>query len=123
MNQNWARSEQIIWEELDGAALLVNPATGARWTLNATAAALWKLCDGRTSAEIARLLARSREEIAEFCAKFETLGLLTGARKLVPVPIDGATYRTCSTGPSFRPLGLGNGPRRRPGPSGISGPA
>ena len=125
---NWIQAKNVVWEEFcEGGALLVNPATGARWSLNATATALWKLCDGRNgTAELAALLERSRDEIALFCAQFGQMGLLTPAlispnshdRRAMP-----AMLARMSSAPSFKPMGLGNGPRRRPTSRGVSGPA
>ena len=120
---NWTRAENVIWEELDGSALLVNPGTGKRWSLNATAAALWKLCDGRLSlAEISASLSRPLDEIAAFCREFAKLGMLAPAPACAAP--SGATFRLALTRPpSFKPHGLGTGPRRRPSPTGSSGPA
>ena len=125
---NWTRAKNVVWEEFcEGGALLVNPATGARWTLNATATALWKLCDGRNgTAELAALLERSRDEIALFCAQFVQMGLLTPAlvsnSQRTPGSMPTALARL-SSAPSFKPLGLGNGTKRRPTARGVSGPA
>ena len=124
---NWTRAEYVVWDELDGEAMLVNPNTGARWTLNATALAVWKLCDGRRGvAELARMLDRSRAEIALFCQQFNQFGLLqpanvqTGAS---PAPLNAVLMRGKLTGaPAFKSFGLGNGPRRRPTARGVSGP-
>ena len=123
---NWTRAKNVVWEELGCGSLLVNPATGARWTLNATATALWKLCDGRYgSAELATMLDRSSAEIARFCEQFKQIGLLQPA--LVPVyahaSLDTIIVAKLASAPTFKPLGLGNGPRRRPTARGVSGPA
>src|ERR1017187_1282005 len=40
MAAKWTKAKNVIWEELDGGALLIDATTGARWALNATAAAL-----------------------------------------------------------------------------------
>ena len=126
---NWTRAKNVVWEEIfEGEALLVNPATGARWTLNATATALWKLCDGQVgTAELAALLARSRDEVAHFCAQFKQMGLLTPALVSTATRTRGSmtplTLSRMSSAPSFKPLGLGSGPRRRPSARGVSGPA
>ena len=125
---NWTRAKNVVWEEIfDGEALLVNPATGARWSLNATATALWKLCDGHIgTAELAALLARSRGEVANFCAQFGQMGLLTPALVSNSPRTPGSmptVLARMSSAPSFKPLGLGNGPKRRPSARGVSGPA
>ncbi len=55
MAGKWVRSDDVVWEELGGEVLLVHPRSGARWLLNATAGAIWKLCDGtRGAGELAR---------------------------------------------------------------------
>lgn len=112
MNKNWKRDDAIVCEELNGEALLVNAATGASWLLNASALAVWKLCDGRHPFS---------EEMAGMCRQFIQLGLLTEAPKLAA--INGTVYALRgSSMPSIRPLNLGSGPRRRPSPRGVSGP-
>jgi hypothetical protein len=68
MTTQWIRSNDVVWEDLDGEALLVRSSTGQRWTLNATAAGIWKLCDGGFDLSgLARRFSKvSRREIAEF---------------------------------------------------------
>lgn len=120
---NWTRAENIVCEELSGGALLVNPANGGRWSLNESAAALWRICDGRKgAAELARAIKCSQTQVAAFCAQFSELGLLkpalsgaTGTDSMIVM-----TYHHAA--PEFKLLGLGNGPRRRPTPRGVSGP-
>ena len=131
MATQWKRSQDVVWEELDGAVLLVNPATGMRCHLNAAAAAVWKLCDGRHSvSELAAAVARSCEEVVRVCRQLSQIGLLSGSPALagssalyndnscmrngLPVSLEGA--------PVFTLLGLGDGSRRRPSPRGNSGP-
>ena len=135
MATNWMRSSDIVWEDLNDEALLVDAKTGRQWSLNAAAARIWRLCDGsRGMAELAaafalatgRTLKRSKVEIHEFCSRFTSLGLL------LPVVSTGAasTFPNCAvamTGlevpPSVRPMNVGaSGPRRRPSPRGNSGP-
>jgi hypothetical protein len=126
MDTKWIRAHGVVWEELDGAALLVSPDSGACWSLNATAAALWKLCDGsRSPRELAAALGKSareaRVEIADFCQTFAKLGLLQPANAPVLVSKN-VVMRGVEDAPAFRVLGLGQGPRRRPSPRGNSGP-
>ncbi len=107
MSNLWIRSKNVVWEEVDGGALLVDPATGARWVLNAAAAAVWKLCNGTSVAG----------ESAAFCAALAGAGLLQPAAGLA------AESRMSVLGtPSFQALGAGHGARRRPSPGGVSGP-
>src|SRR5438067_618697 len=86
MGTNWKRAKEVVWEELDGEALLVNPKSGASWSLNATASMIWKLCDGtRGLGELASSLAKAsgrsasqaRREVAEFCERIAATGLLS----------------------------------------------
>ncbi|MEI6234685.1 MAG: PqqD family protein [Planctomycetota bacterium] len=117
----WTKSENVIWEELDGGALLIDTKSGSRWTLSAAAAATWKLCDGkRTLGEMAEVLCQKRAIIAEFCAQFEVLGLLKGQDVVCAAPI---VFSSANSSPfSFQSAGIGSSPRRRPSPRGNSGP-
>jgi hypothetical protein len=62
-----ARSEGIITKELDGEVLVYDAARDRAHCLNETAAAIWKLCDGQTTAsEIAeRMTGDGRPETGE----------------------------------------------------------
>ncbi len=44
-----ARSEKILWREVDGSVVLFHEDTGRAFALNETAARVWKLCDGALS--------------------------------------------------------------------------
>jgi hypothetical protein len=127
MTTQWIRSNDVVWEELDGEALLVSPSAGRRWTLNATATGIWKLCDGHLdlSGLAQRFSKVSRHEIAEFCALFGELGLLreSGASLPIQLTTGGTAFMSNQqTPPMFREVSLGSGPRRRPSPRGNSGP-
>ena len=114
----WARSEELVWEELDGEAVLVQPRTGRTWRLNAAAAALWRACDGTTQQLSAECMA--------FCRRLELEGLLTriGAPALdVSTPMfecSGTALRVSEL-PQLQELSFGSGPRHRPSPRGLSG--
>jgi len=118
MNTKWVRSTGVVWEELDGETVVVNPATGARWSLDAAATRIWKTCDGALGLrELAHDVA-ALSEITALCNALGRIGLLTQG---------GATEGTvCMSGlsvPGVRALGVGaSGPRRRPSPRGNSGP-
>jgi len=117
----WTRSENVVWEELDGCALLVDVKSGARWRLNAAASRAWKLCDGtRTLSEISKALRQSHASLADLCYQFTALGLL----RVEAIPAGAMTMaRSTENSPfSFQALGLGAGSRRRPSPRGNSGP-
>jgi len=134
MATKWVRSDDIVWEELHGEALLVSPATGRSWSLNAAAALIWKLCDGRGLSEMARAFAtasgcslrQSRRDILEFCTRVAEQGLLNAVdsgRSQPALSLPEAAFLSGLTAPPMlRPLGLVSGPRRRPSPRGNSGP-
>ena len=126
MATKWIRNTDVVCEELDGHALLVHSATGARWTLNATALSLWKLCDGtRTMQALANALNISarRDELERFTRALCGSGMLLGsgmADELASVPT--AHF---SVGSMLHADYLGKnlgGPRLRPSPRGNSGP-
>lgn len=125
MKSKLMRSDDVIWTDLADGALLVKPGA-ASCSLNSTAAAVWKLCDGRRSvSELARMIARPPKEISEFCRRILQLGLLRAdsCHSLAHESIAPALTTTFLTGPNFKSHNLGAGPRRRPTPRGISGPA
>ncbi len=107
MSDIWVRSSHVVWEEMDRGVLLVDPASGARWLLNAAAAAVWKFCDGT----------RAAGDAAAFCASMAGAGLLRPAASL-----SAACHMSVSGAPAFQTLGAGRGSRRRPSPGGVSGP-
>ena len=132
MAAKWTKATNVIWEELDGGALLIDARTGARWSLNATAAALWNWCDGRSSlddlaARLAqssrRTLCEARSEVRAFCTQFSERKLLAPASGM-PTTFPNATLAlsTLNAPASFTVRGLGHGPRTRPGPRGNSSP-
>lgn len=56
------RRSGMLIEELDGEALLSDPASGHTHRLNHTALAIWRQCDGRTSTrQIAETMTRAYE--------------------------------------------------------------
>src|SRR6185295_4580095 len=85
MKTNPVREAGIVWEELEGEALLVNPETKSSWRLNATATQIWRHCTGAHGlTELARAIARKTgaevrrvaSEVAAFCSRLEAAGLL-----------------------------------------------
>lgn len=116
----WTRSENVVWEELDEATLLVDARSGKRWSLDGAVSVAWKLCDGtRTIAELSRILRQSEDHIASMCAQLERKGLLIVCGAL---PGDSSSIVGFNSVDVIKPLGLGSGPRRRPSPRGVSGP-
>jgi len=131
MSAKWTRSDEVVWEELGDETVVVDPRTGARWSLNALASALWKRCDGSRSAdELAGALAKAsgrslravRMEIESFCRVLAGTGLLHAASAGLPLPVAARASGSFDRILSFRQLGLASGPRRRPSPRGNSGP-
>lgn len=138
MDRKWVRSDDIVWEDLDGQTLLVQPATGKRLVLNATASKVWQLCDGRCSlSELVNEFATIRNsslnglqrELAAFCEELAAMGLLirggtSSHAQLAAVDFNGVLKRSGLTpGLTVRPLHLSSsGARRRPSPRGNSGP-
>ena len=119
MTSQWARSEQVAWEELDGELLLVQAGTRRMWRLNAAAAAIWRACTGRVNACDGKAL-RLSSECAAFCRRLERKGLLTeiGAPAL---QYAGPALRSGGPLPQMQELSFGSGPRHRPSPRGLSG--
>lgn len=131
MSRHWIRSSDIVWEELDGEAVLVSPSAKRTWVLNPTASALWKSCDGCTPLEsIARNLARAgrhelskvKAELTAFCKMLEENGMLRPA----PCPVAVSGGAVCFYGPYVPPFvklqSAGVGFRGRPSSRGGSGP-
>ena len=132
MALKWTKATNVIWEELDGGALLIDARTGARWSLNATAAALWNWCDGSNTLNdlAARLAQSSRHTLREARADVRAFRRTFAAQNLLlPVPVSASaqssatlTFGALNAPARLTALGLGHGPRTRPGPRGISSP-
>jgi hypothetical protein len=131
MAAKWTKAENVIWEELDGGALLIDAQTGARWTLNATAAALWSWCDGantlndlaaRLAQSSRRTLREARREVHAFCARFSEQRLLALTNDSTIAVPQTTLFSALNAPASLNALGLGHGPRSRPGPRGNSSP-
>jgi hypothetical protein len=111
MTTRWMRTEQAVWEELNGEVVVVEPRNGRTWLLNAAAAQVWRGCDGEAR--------RFSADGAEFCRKLAALGLLCAAS----AELAGMGEVVSFSGlPTIRAQGFGTGPRRRPSPRGLSGP-
>jgi hypothetical protein len=131
MAREWIRSDEVVWEALDGETVLIQPRQGRTWLLNAAAAFVWRYCNGQTSStEIARYLshagrhqtARVAEDVRAFCAELEALGLLSTARPTAALVTVEMSFSGPYSPPRIRPRGFGVGPRHRPSPRGLSGP-
>ncbi len=56
------RNTTVLWRELDGEAVLLNPAAGCSYNLNQVGTIIWKLLDGKHSIEeIATAICQSYE--------------------------------------------------------------
>jgi len=133
MPGQWVRASDVVWEELDGEAVLVSSSTQRTWVLNSTASFVWKHCDGSTSLhDIARGLAaagcaemhRVRRDVTAFCQELASVGLLSPAHRLAHAAAAPAAvcFARSYLPPGIRvttTLGAGRG---RPSPRGISSP-
>ncbi|HEY6539358.1 MAG TPA: PqqD family protein [Ktedonobacteraceae bacterium] len=45
------RNPSVLWRELDGEAILLDPQAGCSYNLNPVGTSIWKLLDGQHSAE------------------------------------------------------------------------
>jgi hypothetical protein len=45
------RNPSVLWRELDGEAILLDPGVGCSYTLNPVGTLIWKLLDGQHSME------------------------------------------------------------------------
>ncbi len=41
------KNESVLWRELDGEAVLLNPAAGTSYNLNRVGTLIWKMLDGK----------------------------------------------------------------------------
>ena len=104
--RNLIRSQDVLWEELDGEAVLVSTRLNRAWHLNAVGTYIWKHMDGATSYEaIVNGLCRGKVELGRikhdvmaFCAELEREGLLARSAQLTP-------QAACNTGSTCAFLG------------------
>jgi Coenzyme PQQ synthesis protein D (PqqD) len=56
------RNETVLWRELDGEAVLLDPAEGCTYNLNRVGTLIWKLIDGdHTASDIASAICQEFE--------------------------------------------------------------
>ena len=88
-----ARRTDVVVHELDGEALIYDPQSGDTHRLNATAAFIWRHCDGHTDAEAMTRRMTDTYEVEYDCAlqhtgrmlsEFAAAGLLTPIGNRVP---------------------------------------
>ena len=134
MAVQWVRSKNVVWDEIDGEAVLVSTSEQKTWVLNATASIIWKCCDGtisiealarRIASECGREASRVKAELASFCREMEQRGLLMGGRASGAVYGESVPGSFCFKGFSLPPLikmeSLSLGIRGRPSPRSVSG--
>ncbi|HEY3324450.1 MAG TPA: PqqD family protein [Planctomycetota bacterium] len=132
MKSPWVRSADVVWEELDGQAVLVSTRTRKTWVLNAAGSFIWRCCDGSiTLDDIVRRLAGSRsadivrQEAAAFIAQLEQRGLLRTAPRAAVALAGNRGGSFCYSG-AMPPLitleTTSFGARRGPSPRNVSGP-
>ncbi len=56
------RSSSVLWRELDGEAILLDPQAGCSYNLNRVGTLVWKLLDGQHDTE---------DLVAAICAAYE----------------------------------------------------
>jgi hypothetical protein len=106
-----ARREEIITREVDGELLIYDRVRDKAHCLNETAAAIWKRCDGRTTArDIAESLARETPDADD--ERVVWLGLDELRRKHLladsgPWPQTNSGTSTLSRREAIRRIGLG----------------
>lgn len=62
MQQMLQRNTKILWRELEGEAVLLNPKAGCSYNLNHIGTFIWKMLDGNhTSEQIATAICESYE--------------------------------------------------------------
>jgi Coenzyme PQQ synthesis protein D (PqqD) len=59
------RNAAVLWRELDGEAVLLDPTAGCSYNLNHVGTFVWKLLDGKhTSQDIATAICETYDEVA-----------------------------------------------------------
>ena len=87
------RNAAILWRELDGEAVLLSPAAGSSYNLNAVGTFIWKLLDGKHSrADIATAICQIYEvEYEQALQDMEDIIVELCSNNLVnevPTPLD-----------------------------------
>ncbi|MEI6236641.1 MAG: PqqD family protein [Planctomycetota bacterium] len=131
---NLTCSNDIVWSPMDKGALLVRPADGTAWTLNAPAAFLWSFIESTPS--VAHLSnaavnvlgwsrARAEHEVRAFIDALNVHQLIVAA-PIAPVHSSHVSWSCAMALGDASPLiqlrTLGTNARRRPSPRGNSSP-
>jgi hypothetical protein len=132
MKAKWIRSNDVVWEEIDGEAVIVKPSTKRTWVFNTTAAYIWKCCDGHANLDdvahqlastCGRELRQIRTEIKEFCRQLEEIGLIVENSGQSEVVSSGnIAFRGSYFSPKIKLQNMGLGFRGRPSSRGVSPP-
>lgn len=123
----WDRAPGVVWEKFEDEVVMVDASVHKVMRLNATAAFIWKHCDGRTPLEtIVEWLSaaagdarRARDEVRVFCEELEKLGLLRPGTHAAPAGGSAALPPPLYMLPTI--ILLVGGIRRGPGPFGPGG--
>lgn len=123
------RSDKVVWDELAGEAVLVQPDRAATFVLNPSGAFVWKRCDGRTPVDriVADLsaggaeAARVEAETAAFCAALQAKGLLEEAPAAPARTAPPARFAAPYVAPRVNLEELADKPNQRPGKRDIGG--
>ena len=121
----YIRSKDVVWERIDGGALLTRPSSDRAWRLDALASTIWSLCGGKGGFERAVKAVlratgcdavRAREICERLCADLAARGLMQPCGVLAPVSMARSGFANLTE------IKLTAGGRRRPTPRGNSGP-
>jgi len=131
---NLTCSNDIVWSPIDKGALLVRPSNGAAWTLNASAAFLWELCESTpTVAQLSNAAvnvlgwsrARAEREVRAFIDALNIHKLIVATPE-APVRSSHVSWSSAlplgDASPLIQLRTLGTNARRRPSPRGNSSP-
>jgi len=123
---SYIRSKEVVWERIDGGALLTRPSSDRAWRLDSLAATVWSLCGGKGGFEraVKAVLRATGMDRASAQATCERLCSQLAARGLMqcagtPVAIAARSGVDFARFTEIRLHGKGG---RRPTPRGNSGP-
>jgi hypothetical protein len=91
------RNTTVLWRELDGEAVLLNPTAGCSYNLNRVGTFVWKLLDGKHSLEDITEAVCTSYEVAQEQAQQDIELLLADLRQNNLV-VDNATTSNSSQG-------------------------
>ena len=75
------RNAAVLWRELDGEAVLLNPTAGCSYNLNQVGTFIWKLLDGKhTPQDIAQAICAAYDEVVYEQALQDVEGIVEDLR-------------------------------------------